>query len=369
MTKSFGCERPSSFSSGLGRQVSNPKVSIVIPVYNVERFLKQCLDSVLAQTFTDYEVVCVNDGSTDSSPGILRRYAKKDNRILVIDQENGGLSAARNTGMSYARGEYIAFLDSDDYLDSQMLEKTVAKAEESHADIVIFDYWLYFDSTGELGTYRDQDIYARLSGRLFTLEEQPEMAQFIGVWDRLFRRSFLESHGFQYPVGRIYEDVTFCVETELAAKRIALLADHLYYYRRDVVGSITGNEAGNRKHKEDFLFVQRYAQDCLKQAHVSDEVWRYYAQYFMEYALMHQRQTRPRSFYNEFFKVVRSMACPHLVEMGQKGANPELALYRLFLKMNWANASWLFTKSCNQVHRVVGAVRWQIKKRKLRHAE
>lgn len=349
--------------------MTSPKVSVVVPVYNVERFLRECLDSVLAQTFTDYEVICVNDGSTDSSPEILEEYVEKDSRIRVINQENGGLSAARNTGMDNACGEYIAFLDSDDYLDPEMLEKTVAKADAVEADIVIFDYWLYFDSTGEMGTYRDQGIYSRLNGKVFTLEDQPEMAQFIGVWDRLFRRSFLEEHGSRYPEGRIYEDVTFCVETELVAKRIALLSDHLYYYRRDVAGSITGNEAGNRKHKEDFLFVQRYAQNCFKEAGSSDVVWRHYAQYFMEYALMHQRQTRPRLFYKEFFSEIRSMACPRLVKMGQRRFDPELTLYRFCLNANLPGMSWFFVKCCNQVHRAVGAVRWQIKKRKLQHVE
>ena len=349
--------------------MSSPKVSVIVPIYNVERFLPQCLDSVLGQTFDDFELICVNDGSTDSSQKILEEYAAKDERIHVINQENGGLSAARNTGMAYASGEYIAFLDSDDYLDSEMLAKTVAKADGTNADIVIFDYWLYFDSTGELCTYRDQEIYSRLDGQVFTLETAPEMAQFIGVWDRLFRRSFLKEQGFSYPVGRIYEDVTFCVESELAAKRIALLADHLYYYRRDVAGSITGNEAGNRKHKEDFLFVQKYAQDCFERAGSSEAVWQYYARYFLEYALMHQRQTRPRSFFKEFFKAIRSMACPRLVEMGQRSVNPELALYRLCLKMNAPGLSWFFIKSANQAHRVVGAIRWQIKKRKLQNAE
>lgn len=349
--------------------MSNPKASIVIPVYNVERFLRQCLDSVLAQSFTDFEAICVNDGSTDSSADILEEYAFKDARIRVVVQENSGLSAARNTGMAYARGEYVAFLDSDDYLAPEMLEKVVGKAEDSSADIVIFDYWLYFDSTGEMGTYRDQDIYARLDGQVFTLEERPEMAQFIGVWDRLFRRSFLEEHGFQYPVGKIYEDVTFCVESELAAKRIALLADHLYYYRRDVAGSITGNEAGNKKHKEDFLYVQQYAQNCFAKAQTIEMVWRYYAHYFLEYALMHQRQTRPRSFFNEFFAAIRSMAYPRLLQMGQRGANPELRLYRFCLKRNWPGVSWFCIKSANQLHRAVGAVRWQIKKRKLNNAQ
>lgn len=342
-----------------------PMVSVIVPVYNVERFLAQCLDSVLGQTFKDFEIVCIDDGSTDASSEILQQYAKRDSRIVAVRQENAGLSAARNAGMRLARGTYIAFLDSDDYLASDMLEKTVATAEETGAEIVIFDYWLYFDSTGNLGTYRDQEIYARLNGSVFTLEEAPEMAQFIGVWDRLFRRDFIEAHGFTYPVGKIYEDVTFCVESELAAQKIALLSDHLYYYRRDVAGSITGNEAGNRKHKEDFLFVQRYAQERFREHGASEAVWRNYTHYFVEYALMHQRQTRTREFFGCFFDAIRGMMVPDLIPLGQKGSNPEQWFYRMCLKRNRATLCFVGVKCLNQVHKYVGWLKWQMKKRKV----
>ena len=99
-----------------------PKISVIIPVYNVEEYLPVCLDSVLAQTFSDFEAVCVNDGSPDNSAAILEKYAKKDARIKVVSRPNGGLSAARNTGLENACGEYIYFLDSDDYIHPQLLE-------------------------------------------------------------------------------------------------------------------------------------------------------------------------------------------------------------------------------------------------------
>ena len=98
-----------------------PKVSVIIPIYNAAEFLGECLDSVLAQTLTDIEVICVNDGSPDNSLEILREYEKKDSRIKIIDQKNQGAGAARNHGMSVARGEYLSFLDSDDFFDRDML--------------------------------------------------------------------------------------------------------------------------------------------------------------------------------------------------------------------------------------------------------
>ena len=357
-----------------GSSVSNsatpsPKVSIIVPVYNVERYLRQCLDSVRAQTLSDFEAILVDDGSTDGSGLIAQEYAARDSRFRVISQENAGLSAARNAGLDSAAGEYVAFLDSDDWIEPDMMAKTVAAADRTGAQIVIFDYWLYHDTTGKLGTYRDQEIYARLDGTAFTLEERPEMAQFIGVWDRIFRRDFIEEHGFRYPVGRIYEDVTFCVETEVAAKRIALLADHLYYYRRDVATSITGGEATSTKHKDDFLYVQGYAQERFREAGVSDEVWKHYARYFMEYCIVHQRQTRP-PYYRKFFEGVRALACPRLVEMGQRRRDPELRLYRYCLKKDWPTFTLIWMKILNQGHNLVRVVRWQVEKRSAaRHGE
>lgn len=368
-----------------------PRVSVIVPVYNVERFLEECLDSVLGQTFSDFEVVCVNDGSTDSSPSILERYRARDERIVVVTQENAGLSAARNTGLRHARGEYVAFLDSDDYLEPRMLEKTVAKAQETRAQIVIFDYWLYFDGTGATGTYRDQALFGRLHGSVFDLRSAPEIARFIGVWDRLFRRDFIEENGLRYVEGRIYEDVSFCVESLVRANRIALLSDHLYCYRRDVAGSITQNEGASRRHKEDFLFMQKLAQRCYARAGVSDEVWKNYAWYFVEYALMHQRQIHAYPFFREFFYRILLMASPsaarraatrswarayvrdyppphgdgpELFSMGQERMNPEQAVYRWLVRGAHPALTCVYLKIMNVCRRLVSAVLWRVKRLK-----
>ena len=97
-----------------------PKISVIVPIFNVEKYLKECLESIINQTFKDIEIICINDGSTDNSLDILNQYAEKDNRIKVITQSNQGLSAARNTGIKYANGEYISFIDSDDYIDTSL---------------------------------------------------------------------------------------------------------------------------------------------------------------------------------------------------------------------------------------------------------
>ena len=104
-----------------------PKISVIVPIYNVEKYLAKCLDTILAQTFSDIEIICVNDGSTDNSRKILSEYAKKDSRIKIVDKKNGGLSSARNAGMKVAQGEFISFIDSDDWIDETLLSKSSLK--------------------------------------------------------------------------------------------------------------------------------------------------------------------------------------------------------------------------------------------------
>src|SRR5687768_12871254 len=120
---------------------STPKVSVIMPVYNTELYLQDCLDSVLNQTLPDFELICVDDSSTDGSVAILEENAKKDSRIHIVHQENAGAGAARNNGFRNATGEFTFFLDSDDLCDLHLLEKTVGKAEETNADIVAFDFY------------------------------------------------------------------------------------------------------------------------------------------------------------------------------------------------------------------------------------
>ena len=121
----------------------SPKVSVIVPVYNVSEYLGQCLDSILLQTLQDIEVICVNDGSTDDSLDILQGYAMFDERLKIISQENAGAGAARNNGIKHATGEYIICLDSDDFFEPDMLEKMVAKAEEDGSDVVVCDFYFF----------------------------------------------------------------------------------------------------------------------------------------------------------------------------------------------------------------------------------
>ena len=125
------------------------KISVIIPVYNVENYLSECLDSIINQSLNDIEIICINDGSTDNSLKILQDYEKRDNRIRVINQKNSGLGATRNVGLSLSEGKYVYFMDSDDYLELSTLEELYHLAETNSLDIVLFKLINFYDETGE----------------------------------------------------------------------------------------------------------------------------------------------------------------------------------------------------------------------------
>lgn len=336
--------------------IMSAKVSIIVPVHNAAQYLRRCLESVLAQSFDNYECICVNDASSDSSLKVLREYSEKDSRFIVIDGVFGGPSATRNVALAEAQGDYIAFLDADDWWEQDMLEKVVARAIDAQADMVIFDYWLAYENGNKLDTYRDQNMFARLDGMVVDMASRPELAGFVGIWDRLFRRDVLVPHGFM--VDRLYEDAIYSVEATVAAQRIAIMADHLYYYRRNVEHSITYDEDASRKHEEDFLIAQGYIQDVYRKAGISIEAWTEYARYFAEYAYMHQREVRPRERFYAFFDVVRDMACPkdgpQLFELWHDDPHRWRNVYLGFVRNNQPELAWAEAKVLNAAGRVLG---------------
>ncbi len=226
------------------------RFSIIIPVYNVEPYLRECLDSVLNQTFGDWEAICVNDGSTDGSASILEEYAEKDSRFKIISQPNGGLSAARNTGLKAAEGEYVLFLDSDDWLEPQALE--VVSKSLSNEDMLCFSGRRYFESEGQ---YHDAD---RLLERTYAsgMDYYNENAllsrdfAFVCVVLRAYKREFLLSHEHWFKEGIFHEDNLFTPLACYYAKQVKVINNCLYDYRVRA-NSIT--TTGNVKRLRDLL--------------------------------------------------------------------------------------------------------------------
>ncbi|MDO4628487.1 MAG: glycosyltransferase [Planctomycetia bacterium] len=206
-----------------------PKVSVIIPVYNAQDYLRECLDSVVNQTVRDMEIICVNDGSTDGSGTILEEYATRDSRFIVVSQENAGLSATRNRGLELARGEFVSFLDSDDFFERDMLEKTLWILENPEIDVVLF----FFQKFGK--DYRTpkkkclpcvKPIYEEMWEKLNVIA-----SMFGVVWNQVYRREFLEKYQIRFLEGCLYEDTHFSAKCAYYSRKLAVLPEVLCHYR------------------------------------------------------------------------------------------------------------------------------------------
>ncbi|MBE6501043.1 MAG: glycosyltransferase [Methanobrevibacter thaueri] len=224
-------------------------VSVVIPVYNVEKYLKECLDSVCNQTLENIEIICVNDGSTDSSLDILNDYAERDGRIKIISQSNRGLGASRNTGLREASGKYVYFLDSDDYIDLTCLEKLVSNADSNDSDVVLFKFQNVDDHKNlhKRGVdFKIDDIFGEIDYNNFTFTyhdvRRHVMNSAYSACLKLYRREFIIP--FEFPEGLWFEDVLVHVEVMLNAKRISFVPEFLYNYRSNPTSISNTKETG-----------------------------------------------------------------------------------------------------------------------------
>ena len=221
---------------------SDIKVSVIIPIYNAEKYLKECLDSVLNQTLKEIEIICVDDGSTDESLNILKEYSKRDNRLKIYKQNNLFAGVARNTGLEKSQGKYVYFMDSDDIADKYLLEKTVRKSDETDADICVFNY-IRFDTTNKIKEYRDGLIKKILPQKeSFNYKDIPfNICNIINPtpWNKLFRRDFIIKEKLKYLNISTTNDITFATMSAIVAKRIVYLEETLYAYRINHSKTIT----------------------------------------------------------------------------------------------------------------------------------
>jgi len=233
-----------------------PKISVIITVYNVEKYLSRCLDSVVNQTFKDLEIICVNDGSTDNSAEILDRYASKDKRIIIINQKNGGLSAARNTGLRHASGQYIGFVDSDDWIDIDYYECLVGLAEKNNADIVMAGMRVV-----------DQDnIYDNTTPNMVTNNFVRKIKNLPngGINDKLLKSELFQ--GLEFPVGRYYEDNVVLLKVMYYSKIVVFTNSVSYYYFMNQSGICRTTNNDIVKHKiQDRLYSARSMMDFAKE--------------------------------------------------------------------------------------------------------
>jgi glycosyltransferase involved in cell wall biosynthesis len=268
------------------------KVSVIVPVYNVEKYLRQCLQSIADQTLKDIEVICVDDGSTDSSLEICKEFEQKDSRFIAVTQENGGAGAARNNGLRRAQGKYLSFLDSDDFFDVHMLEEAYNKAEETQADFVVFGSDQYYEDENKFKEvawtlrYAEVPPYQPFSHRAMT---DNIFKVFVGwAWDKLYNRQWVLDNNLWFQEQRTSNDMLFVFSAIALAKRIAYVEKGkiLAHQRRDATDSLSKTR---EKSWDCFYNALIALRDRLQAEGIYQELEKDYINYALHFGLWNIR--------------------------------------------------------------------------------
>ena len=248
-----------------------PVVSVVVPVYKVEKYLKRCLDCLLNQTFDDWQAICIDDGSPDKSPAILDEYAARDNRFVVIHKQNAGVSAARNDGIKLATGKFIQFLDADDWVDSGYLEQMVAIAEKYQSDMVVSGFVSDNKYTKTI-VYQKERVGRTIWEKLrhsFALTDSY-------VWRYLFHADFIRKNNLEFNTGLIaQEDTLFVLDAIAIANMVVTVPGVNYHYMFNENSALNSRGAEHRaKVKMQYQIGKKYRRDFAKKYGVMG-LWRF----------------------------------------------------------------------------------------------
>lgn len=287
-----------------------PIISVCIAAYNVGRFIDKCLTSVINQTLQNIEIIVVNDGSTDNTLDIIKKYAKKDQRIIIIDQKNQGLGCARNIALKKTTGKYIHFFDGDDYIAPRFLEKMVSRAEKNGADLVISTHICFDDMTGN-ELYRST-LPHTLIGSNLTVKSTPDLLMIpCHVWDKIYLRKLIED--FIFPDRSSGEDIPFWYQTILKAKSVTILREPLYYYRMNPNSVQTKpqnvlNCFSNMKTTEEYI---------SKSSILTQEYFEIFKQTLIGHMMYRARIAleKNRNFRKEFYKLTKHFLQHNSIEL------------------------------------------------------
>lgn len=238
------------------------KVSIIVPIYNVDKYLRQCLESLINQSLEEIEIICVNDGSTDNSLQIVQEYANKDNRIKVIDKENAGYGHTMNRGLDIAQGEYIGIVESDDFVKSNMFEVLFNTAKQNKVDIVKSSFLFFW---GEKSIIQPAELlkYSEYYKVVNPIEEQGVFWLPPAIWSAIYKRELIENHKIRFleTPGASYQDTSFNFKVLASARRVYLIPDAFLYYRQDNMTASVKNKGKvycvNDEYEEIEKFLSR----------------------------------------------------------------------------------------------------------------
>ena len=292
-----------------------PKLSIIVPIYNVEKYLPRCIESILNQTFREFELILINDGSTDNCKEICEKYKKIDSRIIVVNKKNGGLSSARNFGIDISRGEYIGFVDPDDFIDSNMYEILFNIINLYQSDIVICDYY----KVSEYNIKKYEEIQLNNKGiiveninnidaieRILTVGEK-----FIFAWNKIYKRRLFEN--LRYNEGMIYEDEFLAHRILYRCNKVSIINSSLYYYvqrKGSIVNSTFSSKKFDKvyaiKDRVDFLKDKGIVNliDKAEKSFIDYFVWNYFVGYQRLENIEYELKRLKKEFNSVFYRIL-----------------------------------------------------------------
>lgn len=298
------------------------KISVIMPVYNAEGYLQRSIRDLLRQTYRYFELILVNDGSTDGSRQILQKFQEMDGRVRVLDQKNAGAGSARNTGFSYAAGEYAMFLDADDRFSPTMLERAISEAEIAGTDILIYDAGCFDAVSGE-EVFSDWIVkrdklpvkkvfrYLDMPEDIFTFSHNV-------AWNKLFRVSFLKENRLFFQEAPHTNDTLFMCMALVKAEKISFLDEKLLYYRQNCVGSLTGGSV-RQAYPLCVCQVLSAIQEQLIKARIYDGVWKSFANFSAEQLLWNLDVLEGEAFHSLFKEIkVRSLQLYDIIRLGKE---------------------------------------------------
>lgn len=278
------------------------KVSVIIPIYNVETYLEKCIDSIINQTLENIEIILVNDGSTDSSLSIAKKFSQKDKRIFLISQKNAGLSAARNIGLSLAKGEYIFFLDSDDWIEPDTLEILYMNISKSKSDFICFR--LQFDNK-ELNTqtvYGKDFEYENLYNNNILKDALLVKNIPTAVWAKMYNRKFILQNNLKFEYGIVNEDTLFTIQSASCANKVSFV-NKIFYHTTEREGSIS--RSSQERLFLDMVIALDKAKEYLIKKELFDEVEIYFKARYLKSFLYNILQIAQRLNFNNYLRIYK----------------------------------------------------------------
>lgn len=273
-----------------------PKVSILVPIYNVEKYLRQCLDSLINQTLKDIEIICINDGSTDACLDILQEYEKNDNRIRIINKINSGYGDSMNKGLNFATGEYIGVVESDDFVDTNMFEELYNIAKKNNCEIVKSDWFQYWTDKnlnrkfGKIPRYK--------CNKIINAKKDKSLLRFTpSIWSAIYKREFLDNYNIRFlpTPGASYQDTSFTLKVFMCANRVIFTSKAYLHYRQDNINSSVKSTGKIYSICNEYQETERFIEEHSELSPFKEYI------YALEYkACLWNLQRMDEAFYLEF---------------------------------------------------------------------